>query len=343
MHKLGLSILWFFNIISALGLLLAYLAPYIDPSILSFPAFFGLAFPLFLLLNIIFVILWIFIKWKYSLLSLVIIVLGYSYVKPHVQLFPEKKQQKNDGIKVVTFNVKNFSHQGSKNIPKTIDSIKTLFKKINPDIFCFQEFKNIKKNSLSFDNYKTYGDEENVIFTKFKVVKSGNLIDERNFKFGNYIDVIFKNDTIRVFNVQLVSYSVSRDIEQYEKEPEKIQPKKKFMQITRKLNNGFKARVTETFKLKQSILESPYPVIACGDFNDTPASFTYREITSTNVKDAFTESGKGYGNTYNGYLPKIRIDYIFASKQFDIFNYNVIKTNISDHYPVFSFLVLYNR
>ena len=39
-------------------------------------------------------------------------------------------------------------------------------------------------------------------------------------------------------------------------------------------------------------------IIVCGDFNDTPISYTHRVI-SQNLDDAFVQSGNGIGISYN--------------------------------------------
>ena len=38
----------------------------------------------------------------------------------------------------------------------------------------------------------------------------------------------------------------------------------------------------------------PYPIIICGDFNDTPVSYAYQQL-GDNMIDAFLESGNGIG------------------------------------------------
>lgn len=338
MKNILISILWFFNVLAALAMLIAFAAPYVDPSIVAFPAFFGLAFPLILFVNVVFVIFWLFVKWKYLFLSLIIIILGYSNVKTYIRLSANKEEPGNvNGIKVITYNVRNFNNLGYKNNKNLINKIKTFLSEQDADVICLQESGN--KSQLKFEGYQTVGDRANFILTKLKVIKTGYLMDANDYKFGVYADVIFQYDTIRLYNVQLLSYSVSRDIEDYEKEPEKVNPKQKVVTIAKKLKKGFTTRVNETYKLRKSLENSPYSVILCGDFNDPPASYTYRQIVNTGLKDAFVESGKGYGNTYNGYLPNMRIDYIFTSADIKIYNYKVFKVGFSDHFPVSALMV----
>jgi endonuclease/exonuclease/phosphatase family metal-dependent hydrolase len=81
------------------------------------------------------------------------------------------------------------------------------------------------------------------------------------------------------------------------------------------------------------ILKSPYPVIVCGDFNDSPVSYTYQKI-SANLKDAFLESGTGLGSTYSGRFPSYRIDYILHNPQLSCYQYANPKMGLSDHQPV---------
>jgi endonuclease/exonuclease/phosphatase family metal-dependent hydrolase len=76
---------------------------------------------------------------------------------------------------------------------------------------------------------------------------------------------------------------------------------------------------------------SLYPIVVCGDFNDTPVSYAYRKL-SKGKKDAFTNSGNGIGTTY-AKMP-LRIDYILHDKKFSSFNYKQHKRELSDHYAI---------
>jgi endonuclease/exonuclease/phosphatase family metal-dependent hydrolase len=98
-------------------------------------------------------------------------------------------------------------------------------------------------------------------------------------------------------------------------------------------------RARQAEALKKEIEDSPYKVIVCGDFNDTPTSYTYRTVSS-GLKDAFISGGVGMSGTYAGKLPSFRIDYILYDKKFSSANYEVVKEELSDHYPVECFIRL---
>ena len=92
-------------------------------------------------------------------------------------------------------------------------------------------------------------------------------------------------------------------------------------------------RAYQVDMLSEHIESSNYPVIVCGDFNDTPVSYTYRKLKS-GLKDAFITAGTGLGTTYRGLVPYMRIDYIMHSGEFRAKHFQIRKVEWSDHYPV---------
>jgi endonuclease/exonuclease/phosphatase family metal-dependent hydrolase len=73
--------------------------------------------------------------------------------------------------------------------------------------------------------------------------------------------------------------------------------------------------------------------VICGDFNDTPMSYTY-QIFDNELIDAFRNSSSGFGTTYSGYLPAGRIDYIFHSKSLKSAKFSIQKEKLSDHFAI---------
>ena len=72
------------SVISAVSLLLAYLSPFIHPSTISFIPFFGLGYWIILFFNILFLIIWCFVRFRYALLLLLVLLLGG---KLHFRMF----------------------------------------------------------------------------------------------------------------------------------------------------------------------------------------------------------------------------------------------------------------
>ena len=159
-------------------------------------------------------------------------------------------------------------------------------------------------NSISFFNNKSNNDNKLQILTKYKVIKSG-YIKSKNVCI--YKDVVL-NDTIRIYNIHLQSNWIKT------------------------MKSSYQNRVSEALKIKKHIDKSPFPVVVCGDFNDTPISYTYSSIKK-GLNDSFQESGIGIGNSYVN-IPTLRIDYILHSKKYKSFNYEKHKYKFSDHYPI---------
>lgn len=79
-------------------------------------------------------------------------------------------------------------------------------------------------------------------------------------------------------------------------------------------------------------------VIVCGDFNDSPISYTCNRFGKKLVS-AFVESGNGPGYSYNKDLFYVRIDHVFHSENLKSFATQIdrsIKT--SDHYPLITYI-----
>ena len=72
--------------------------------------------------------------------------------------------------------------------------------------------------------------------------------------------------------------------------------------------------------------------IVCGDFNNTSYSWVYSEIKK-NKKDAYTESGKGFGKTFDYWFP-MRIDFILTDEDAIINKFTTFSDKHSDHFPI---------
>jgi len=146
--------------------------------------------------------------------------------------------------------------------------------------------------------------------------------------------VIRPKDTVRVYSAHLESTRLSASsYELLAEDPSMTRPFSGIRDLVLKYPRYAGKRADQAIRVKAHISQSPYPVILCGDMNEPPTSYTY-QVLQEYMTDAFIENGAGFGNTWKGKIPMLRIDYIFASKELTNTSYTCIPSDLSDHYPV---------
>lgn len=346
MRKIFLNILLLINILLALALAVSYLSVYIPPDKYWIPSLFGMAYPFLLAGNLIFLVFWILLKPRYSLLSMVLIVIGWGFFNRFMQL--KGKSSEEAGIKVVSYNVKHFVADTSGTQHQNATKIISFLAEQNADIICLQEAR-LRKNSIfnlaqtvkdleSIKHYQfarsstTYG---SVTMTRYPIVNMGEIRFDNSRNITIYTDVLIDADTVRIFNIHLQSYHI--DPGKYEIiESPGINEEKDIEEVKEmgaKFKEAFQLRAEQVREIRKYVDESPHNVIICGDFNDTPASFSYWTLSS-GLNDAFVNSGKGIGRTYIGKLPSFRIDYILHGNGFESYDFKTLDYRMSDHLPV---------
>ena len=346
------------NILAVLGLFCSYAAQYIDPRDAWIFALFGLIYPWLLMLNLVFVLIWLILWKKYALLSLVAILIGWNQLSTIIRFDYNKSiLPPGQNLLLVTYNVHGFSGQGQAGRNVRAEVTKFLAEE-RPTILCFQEyrireadFEPVLRNmansmQLPYWNARDYYESDPsgglnglVTFSALPIVRQGTLSNKGLSHFALFSDIVMKQDTIRVFNMHLASLRLGKqDVDFYyqlkKNETQNIRLKEGVFSILRKLKQAFLLRAAQTELLINVINSSPYPVLVCGDMNDSPFSYTYHRLTEK-LKDAYREAGEGFlGTTYDGILPNYRIDYILFGKGFKAYEYKKINVTFSDHYPV---------
>lgn len=351
MKKTVIYLFLFLNIIVIFALLISYLAVYIPPDKLWYPAFFGLAFPFILVANILFIIFWAFFKTRFIFFSLFAVLLGWGFVTRYVQFGGEKTDK--DGIKIVSYNVRNFEgnpHSGTK---VNAGSIINFLNSKNANIICLQEIR-LRRNkifniseavkdlkSIEHYHYASSGSSFGLTtLTSYPIVKMEEIRYKESGNMAIFTDVLIGKDTVRVFNVHLQSYRIDPNKYEIIDSPGFDEEKdvKEIREIGGKLKRAFQLRAEQVRGIKKIIDETPYPVIICGDFNDTPVSYSYQQLRG-DFNDAFVSSGSGFVRTYIGKLPSYRIDNILYSDSFESYNFDADNFIASDHLPVSCVLI----
>jgi len=359
------TILLIINLIAVIALFMAYLANYLNPKVYFAVGLSGLFYPYILLINGLFVIIWFFRVRKYCLLSLIMIIVGFNSFQRFYQFRGKNAPSGNANlIKVFSYNVQIFGFYN--NIDNQEDIIH-LLQENSPDIACLQEFcqENAKKpklmpakeikNALDAEDYFVYTPLSQskyefgmAIFSKFPIVNKGTIsFDNERKNHAIFADLKINNDTVRVYNVHFQSiffgtedYLFAQQATEGSINLTKNELKKGSVRILKKIKTGFAKRPAQVDTVVNHIKLSPYKTIVCGDFNDPPLSYTYKQIRNL-LDDSFVNSGKGCG--YSLIINKLlsfRIDYIFHDKSFKSYSFTTQKLTTSDHYPIYTYLMI---
>ena len=334
-------------------------------------AFLGLAYPYLLLANSAMILYWLILKKKEFLVSFIAIISGWNILTSVIQLnfnFTRKARfsqtynrsfrADNQTLKVLTYNVRAFNLYNWINFTEAKDSIFRFIISEDPDIICFQEYYSQELGPFtSADLYRllastpyrhihyTIGENRNArygiaTFSTYPIVGSGVIRFDNTINVAIYTDINFKGDTLRIFNNHLQSIHLNKrnyafiDSLRLRYTDQQLQD---FLDISFRLKDAYIKRAEQAEIISGHIAGSPYQVIVCGDFNDTPVSFTYKKM-KPGLSDSFVEAGSGLGNTYSGTFPSFRIDYILHSPEINSLYTYRIRLKLSDHYPLVSYL-----
>ncbi len=334
MKKLGFfnKVLWFFNIIVALLLIVSFVLPYLPPKSYPILSILSLTVSPLILINIVFLLYWLVQVKRHLWLSLVVLTIAYFHFNGFYQISSEKNASNyKNSLRIASLNVRLFNAYEKDQIKDVPKIFSDFLISENPDVLFVQEYYD--PNKVQFKDFpysfinaaqKDMGPLKHAIFSKYPLLNVGSF----NYDYTNnnvlYADVVKGNDTVRIYNLHLQSLRIipSKVLEEEEKE-----------QLLRRISTAFKHQQEQVDDILKHKKSSKYPVLICGDFNNTPFSYTYQKLHE-GMKDAFVSRGNGLGSTFLFDKYPMRIDYILTDNSFDVLRFNVYKKTFSDHYPI---------
>lgn len=350
MKKIIVRTLWIMNLVAVAGLLFCTYSTYLNPAEHEVLSLAGLAFPIFLFANWGFIILWLFISTRHSLLSLAGCLLCIMSIRTYIPWNPGRTGAPGKSIKLLSYNVMGMG--GGKWSDDNPNPILEYLRDSKADVICLQEGGTISdKDRKKFLWMYPYHEKLKVgrfgdvlaCYSKYEIVDTAKVDNETDSNGSVAFYLKIKNDTILLINNHLQSNHLSpEDKDAYKdmfKEPGEVTFRDGFKLLMQKLPKAIVKRAPQADSVAALIRRHRYHgVWVCGDFNDSPISYTHRVIADDMV-DAFVESGQGIGISYNQKGFPFRIDNILVTKEWRTYKCTVdnsIKT--SDHYPIWCYI-----
>ena len=323
-------------------------------------SYLGLGFPIFCVLNFLFMLYWLFLaKWKYLLIGVCAFLICWGPVCRYFPLHAKVSTIPQENVlKVLTYNVMSFAYKNhTENSPNRIIQY---IANSGADIVCMQEYMESKSEdhlsskriakALSMYPYRSvlrltsnkYQSIGIAVYSKYPITQTRKVKYDSPFNGSSIHEINVNGKTLTLINNHLESFKLTAE------------DKTKYSAFIKSLNSdtfdGFKGAVQQKLgpayrlRAQQALAvaeevknaKGEY-VEVCGDFNDTPISYAHRTVQGP-LKDAFAESGRGMGSTYNQNLFWFRIDNILYSSNMKALNCTVDKIKYSDHYPLWCYL-----
>lgn len=339
-------------------LLLTAYSPYIHPLAHPIESCMGLTFPIFLFINLCFLIFWLIAKYKFAALPL----LGFLACAPQIITYlPMNFRTRSipeESIKLLSYNIMAFNNMEKINGK---NSVLTYIQKIDADIVCMQEYatsetakihlneKNIRQalKAYRYRNVRQAGEKGGhtklACYSKYPILSSRVIEYESDYNGSVIYEVKVGDDTLTLINNHLESNKLTKEdkvvYEAMLKDPDAGKVKTGARLLVNKLAEASAIRSKQADAIAREIKASRHPyIIVCGDFNDSPISYVHRVIAQ-DLDDAFTESGRGLGISYNQNKFYFRIDNILISQNMRAYNCVVDRSiKSSDHFPIWCYI-----
>ncbi len=360
-------------IVAAAAMFLSYAAVYVNPSKFALPLFFGLYFVPILCINLLLLIMAALRRSASAWIAVAALLPALLYTELFVKIgHTEEPQKEGIELKIESYNVGMFSssEEGLSREKCRLEIGKHIAEQ-SPDIICLQEFfaESYTQADTIFGSYphrhyhlfkarngKLFG---NIILSRFPIGERGRISFPGSTNLAIFADIEHYGRTLRVYNNHLESYNVSftalahkfaellrdkdgrlipateeeRSATLSDLEAARDEITRDIVDTHEKMKGTFIKRSQQVDRIIEHINQTPHNTIICGDFNDTPMSYTYHTLAK-HRNDTFKEAGSGFGATFAPVWPLLRIDYILTPDKSQCLDHTILKLSLSDHYPV---------
>ena len=331
------------NICTILLLWLTVACTFVSPNEYPTLSLLGLLFPIFAAIDIAFVFFWLIFRFTLIWVPLLGLAAVAGYAMDYCPI-NTREYESDSAICVVTYNL------GGVQTEEEEMQVVNFLKEKEPDIVCFQEMYGSLMNRAEFlhwvdsMHYNKVIRTGKYILTRFKVLGDTLHIDYPTRANSSVACWLYcQGDSLLLVSNHLESNALTdSDKTEYRDmilDPERERVEQGSRLLKRKLGGAAYYRGAQTDTLCALIDRNEgKSIIMCGDFNDTPISYTYQQL-SKRLVCAFRKTGRGVGYTYKQSGIFVRIDHIFCSEDWQCLKCYVDDgIDASDHFPVVAYM-----
>lgn len=339
----------------------ALLSRYISPTTIILSAYLGLLFPLLFALVVLQAIYWFIIRaWSRAAINTVVLLVSLPTLLLYapIRLRQTPPIDRENWIKVVSLNANAF--QFAKLGPHDYHPTTEYLAESDADIICLQEAwlssnksKYMSERSLqrilkAYPFYSSaYAVKDHgsrlIVLSKYPILSTRPIDLHSDFNGGAVFTILVGEKKLVLYNIHLESFGFTKEEQaHYFQLAQEVNPKGFTQALRVRFSPAFKRRAKQVEQIYQDVnyQESPY-VLICGDFNDTPISYTHHRL-SMGLHDAIATTGRGVNYSYYfKSLIGVRIDHMLYSDQIEARAAYVDRTaEISDHKPIICYFKL---
>ena len=333
-------LMFFLNIVLTVSTFIAYILPFLAPNIFPLLSVLTLFMPLFFILNGLFFIYWGIQFKKRMILSGLVLLMGITFINKFYKFSAKDYPEEEKDFTVMSYNVRLFNVFKWFERDDVPENIRGFINDKNPDILCIQEYSNSGDIDLKvYPHRYIFMDGKQIktaqaIFSKFPIIDQGIIFFPNSNNIVVFADIKKGKDIIRVYNMHLQSIKISPDVNEINENIDLLNQGGKSQKLFYRISKAFMQQQQQAEIFKEHKNQSPYPIIICGDMNNSAFSYVYRNIKGK-LKDSFEEAGIGFGATYKFRYYPARIDYIFADENMTVKKFESFPGfENSDHYPI---------
>lgn len=354
LRKFTLQVIAGANVATILMMVLTGYSDRIDPVAHPVLACGGMAFGIFLFLNLLFLFFWLTFRVRGVIIPVIGFLLCYGPVRRYAP-FNLSQEKPRKAIKVLSYNVEQYGLFPARADTASTNPVIHYIAASGADLVCLQEANGPDCDSAahifravypySYHEKKSGSGDVVAIYSKFPMSHREIIpyLSKGNISIACVLNIHGREVLV-----------VNNHLESNKLDPEDKADFKKLVQggiiangsqqrsdrLIDKLSLAGAIRAPQVDSVSDYIAvhRKGRPVIVCGDFNDNPISYSLYRM-SQGLTNCYVSAGNGPGWSYHRSGMLFRIDHILCSSDWRPYGAKVDrKIKESDHYPIYCWL-----